>query len=538
MRLSSAALSCALKSSLFAIGMAALSVSPVLAADGATVTLAQGTLQGSAGDGLMHFMGVRYAESPAGDMRWKPPVPVAAGTGTADATKPGAGCAQGKSPWGVPSSAEDCLFLNLTVPGAPADLAFWQKKPVMVWFHGGGFSGGSGDLYNADALAREGNVIVVTVNFRLGALGELAHPALDAEDHVGGNYGLLDQLQSLRWVRDNVASFGGDPNNVTIFGESSGAIGIYTEIASPLAAGLFQKAIIESGAPADEPLATAEDQGKTLAQKVGCPTDATAAAADCLRKAPVDKLVANEALPIATIVDGKLLPTSINDALKSGHYNHVPAINGTNHDEGNLFAAFMFDLSGPALKAADYDKALGIAGGFIARVGYPASEFAAVRKQYPVASYKVPGLAAAQVMTDGLVACPAFDASAEMAKNAPTYEYEQADLNAPSIVAGPISFPYRAAHFSELQYLFDLSSITIKGTPAMTPAQLAMGKQMRAYWADFAWNGDPNGKGLPRWQKVDAAYGPVQSIAPAATRSVDTFAREHQCSFWDGLTRQ
>jgi para-nitrobenzyl esterase len=231
---------------------------------------------------------------------------------------------------------------------------------------------------------------------------------------VSGNYGLLDQFQSLRWVRDNIASFGGDPNNVTVFGESSSAIGIYSELASPLAAGLFQKAIIESGAPADESLATAEEQGKTLAQKVGCPTDASAAAAACLRKAPVDKLVAAQALPIATIVDGKLLPTSILDALKSGHYNHLPVINGTNHDEGNLFAAFMFDLSGAPLKAADYDKALGTAGGFIARVGYPSSEIPTVGKQYPVGSYKVPGLAAAQVMTDSLVACPAFDASAEM----------------------------------------------------------------------------------------------------------------------------
>jgi len=538
MRLWSAARRCAATGSFVIAVLAAFAGGTALAADGPQVTLAQGTLTGTSGSGLMHFMGVRYAVAPTGNLRWMPPVPVAAGTGTIDASKPGAACPQGKSPWGFQSGNEDCLFLNLTVPGTAADMGFWQKKPVMVWFHGGGFSGGSGDLYNADALAREGNVIVVTVNFRLGALGELAHPALDAESHVGGNYGLMDQMQSLRWVRDNIASFGGDPNNVTIFGESSGAIGIYTEIASPLAAGLFQKAIIESGAPADESLATAEDQGKALAQKVGCPTDASAAAAACLRKAPVDKLLAAEALPIATIVDGKFLPTSIGEALKSGHYNHVPVINGTNHDEGNLFAAFMYDLSGAPLKAADYDKALGAAGGFIARVGYPASEIPVVRKQYPVDGYKVPALAAAQVMTDGLVACPAFDSSQEMAKNAVTYEYEQADLNAPSIVAGPISFPYRAGHFSELQYIFDLSSITIKGTPALTSAQKQMGSEMRAYWANFARTGDPNGKGLPRWQDVGGKTGPVEQFRPEGTRSITSFGKEHQCGFWAGLTRQ
>jgi para-nitrobenzyl esterase len=522
----------------FMITALAFAGNGALAADRPEVTLAQGTLIGTAGAGLMHFMGVRYAEAPTGNLRWMPPVLVAAGTGTVDAGKPGAACPQAKSPWGFPSSNEDCLFLNLTVPGAAADMGFWERKPVMVFFHGGGFSGGSGDLYNADALAREGDVIVVTVNFRLGALGEFAHPALDAEDHVGGNYGLLDQLQSLRWVRDNIAKFGGDPNNVTVFGESSGAIGIYTEIASPLAAGLFQKAIIESGAPADESLATAEGQGKTLAQKVGCPTDATPAAAACLRQVPVDKLVGAEALPIATIVDGKLLPEPIEAALKDGHYNHIPVISGTNHDEGNLFAAFMFDLSGAPLKAADYDRAIGMASDFIARVGYPKSEVPAVRKEYPVAAYKAPGLAAAQLMTDGLVACPAVDASAEMARFAPVYEYEQADENAPSIVAPPISFPYHAAHFSELQYIFDLSSITIKGTPPLTADEQAMAREMRAYWANFARTGDPNGRGLPRWPAVDGRHGPVQSLRPVGTRPIKSFSRAHRCGFWAGLMRQ
>ncbi len=141
----------------------------------------------------------------------------------------------------------------------------------MVFFHGGGFTGGSGDVYDADALARENNVIVVTVNYRLGALGFFAHPALDAEDHVIANYGLLDQQQSLRWVRDNIAAFGGNPDNVTIFGESAGAIAVYTHIVSPMAAGLFQKAIIESGATADETLQTAEDQGKTWPRKWAAP---------------------------------------------------------------------------------------------------------------------------------------------------------------------------------------------------------------------------------------------------------------------------
>ena len=504
---------------------------PTRAADGPQVTLAQGTLVGTAASDLMHFMGVRYAEPPVGDLRWKPPVAIGSGTATADATKPGAGCAQGKSPWGSPSNAEDCLFLNVTVPGAAKDMGFWQKKPVMVFFHGGGFTGGSGDVYNADDLASENDVIVVTVNYRLGALGFFAHPALDAEGHVSANYGLLDQQQSLRWVRDNIAAFGGDPDNVTVFGKSAGAIAIYTHLVSPMAAGLFQKAIIESGAPADETLQTAEDQGKALAEKVGCPGDASAAAADCLRKVPAEQLVKAEATPIATIIDGKLLTQPILDSLKAGHYNRVPVINGTNHNEGNLIAAFMFDLSGTPLAAKDYDKALSIVGGFIPRVGYPDAAIPAVAKAYPLANYKVPGLAAAQVITDGVIACPAWEANRIMASFSPTYEYEMADTDARSIVAGPVSFPYGAGHFSELQYLFDLSSITIAGTPAMTDEQKELGKQMRAYWAAFARTGKPDGAGLPAWPAIEAGKtDPVQSLNKPKSMTVSDFAAAHQCT--------
>lgn len=513
-----------------------LSGSASFAADAPRVTLAQGTLTGAGGDGISHFKGVRYAEPPVGALRWKPPVPVAAGTANLDASKPGAGCAQGKSPWGTPSTAEDCLFLNITVPGKPAEMGFWQRKPVMVFFHGGGFTGGSGDVYDADALASENDVIVVTVNYRLGALGMFAHPALDGEDHVVANYGLLDQQQSLRWVRDNIAAFGGDPGNVTVFGESAGAIAIYAHIASPLGAGLFQKAIIQSGAPADETLAAAEEQGKALAQKVGC-TDA-ASAADCLRAVPADKLVAAQATPIAIIIDGKLLQAPIAETLKSGRYNRVPVINGTNHDEGNLIAAFMFDLSGTPLKAEDYDKALAGIGGFIPRVGYTDAAIPGIAATYPAAKYDVPGLAAAQVITDGVIACPAYAANRVMSAFAPSFEYEMADTDARSIVAPPVSFPYRAGHFSELQYLFDLSAITLPGTPAMTPAQEALGKQMRAYWANFARSGDPGGEGVPQWPPFAGKDGPVQSLNTAATRPTGDFAREHQCAFWETVARR
>jgi para-nitrobenzyl esterase len=306
-----------------------------------------------------------------------------------------------------------------------------------------------------------------------------------------------------------------------------------------MAAGLFQKAIIESGATADETLQTAEDQGKTLAQKVGCPEDASPAAAECLRKAPVDTLISAEATPIATIIDGKLLTGPIADSLKAGEYNRVPVINGTNHDEGNLIAGFMFDLSGAPLAAKDYDKALQGIASFIPRVGFTDAAIPAVAKTYALSKYKVPGLAAAQVITDGVIACPAYETNRIMAKYSPTFEYEMADTDARSVVAPPISFPYRAGHFSELQYLFDLSSITLKGTPDMTDAQRALGKQMRAYWANFARSGNPNGKGVPAWPQFEQAQaGPVQSLNKPQSHSVSNFAAEHQCAFWRTVERK
>lgn len=522
-----------------AVTLTLFAASTTSASDAPQVKLGQEALVGTSSPGLSKFMGIRYAQAPTGDLRWKPPVPAAATTGTVDTTKPGPGCPQGKSPWGMPSSNEDCLFLNVTVPNDGTGTKFWQRKPVMVFFHGGGFTGGSGDVYNADKLASESGVIVVTVNYRLGALGFFAHPALDAEDHAVGNYGLLDQLQSLRWVRDNIAAFGGDPNNVTIFGESAGAIGIYAHLVSPMAAGLFQKAIIESGATADETLQTAEDQGKTLAEKVGCPAEANSEAADCLRKAPVGKLVSAEATPIAVIIDGKLLTRPIADSLKAGEYNRVPVVNGTNHDEGNLIAAFMFDLSGEPLAAGDYDKALQGIGSFIARVGFSDAAIPAIKNAYPLSRYKTPGLAAAQVITDGVIACPAYETSRIMAKYSSTFQYEMADTYAPSIVAPPVSFPYRAGHFSELQYLFDLGTITIKGAPDMTNAQIALGKQMRAYWTNFARTGNPSGEGVPVWpQFQQARSGPVQSLNKPQSRSVSNFAEEHQCGFWETVQRR
>jgi para-nitrobenzyl esterase len=233
------------------------------------------------------------------------------------------------------------------------------------------------------------------------------------------------------------------------------------------------------------------------------------------------------------------LPAPIAQLLDEGRFNAVPLMNGTNHDEGNLIAGFMFDLSGAPLKKEDFGKAVAIIGGFIPRVGYPSASYGAVSAIYDPGKYDAPGLAAAQVITDGVIACPALKSSRSIAAhNVPVYEYEMADTNAPSIVAGPISFPSRAGHFSELQYIFDLSSITIKGTPPLSDAQKALGRQMRGYWAAFARFGNPNTAGLPEWKPLSAATGaPVQSLNTPQSRGVTNFSTYHQCDTWQGLVR-
>ncbi len=497
-----------------------------------TVTIGQGTLTGADVNGVSAFLGVRYALPP---QRWRPPVPVGAGSGAVDATKPGADCAQGPSPWGSASTAEDCLFLNIYAPRSPDGPHFWQGLPVMVWLHGGGFVGGAGRAYDPTEMVTAGNVIVVTVNYRLGALGHFAHPALDGEGHLAGNYNLMDQQLAFRWLRDNIAAFGGNPSNITIFGESAGAIAVYAHIASPLATGLFQKAIIESGAPADIPLAAAEDASLAFSKKVGCEEGAPEKVASCLRGLSVETILKNQATPIATIVDGKLSPQPAIDALKKGEFNRVPLINGTNHDEGNLIAAFFFDISGKPLEAAGYDGALKLIGGFIPQVGYRDSDIPGVAASYKLDAFASPDLAAAQVITDGVIACPAYEMNRAIAAHAPVWEYEFADQDAPEIVAGPISFPYRAAHFSELQYLFDLSSITRPGSATLSPDQRKLSAQMIRYWTNFAWTGDPNDRNSPQWPPFGSDGNPVQSLDKPASGPTTQFGAYHKCDFWRQL---
>ncbi|MFL6714693.1 MAG: carboxylesterase family protein, partial [Sulfurifustis sp.] len=204
------------------------------------VNTENGVVRGAATESVAKFLGIPYAAPPVGELRWQPPHPAAGWTGVRDVTQFAPHCPQAASPFGLASTTEDCLYLNVYTP-AHIDRGQEHRKPVMVWIHGGALVVGQSDDYDPTKFVERGDVVVVTINYRLGALGFLAHPALSAEspDHVSGNYGFLDQQAALQWVRRNIDRFGGDPDNVTIFGESAGGLSTHTQLASPLAHGLF-----------------------------------------------------------------------------------------------------------------------------------------------------------------------------------------------------------------------------------------------------------------------------------------------------------
>lgn len=295
-----------------------------------------------AGSTARIFRGIPYAAPPVGDLRWKPPQPAGAWTQVRDATRWPDRCPQGQSSMGVGSQiSEDCLYLNVVTAAKDAG----AKQPVMVFYHGGGLTSGTGNstTYNHPKLPNQG-VVVVTVNSRLGPFGYLAHPALAAEGRGSGNYGTLDIRASLEWVRDNIAAFGGDPQNVTIFGESGGGVKVTSQLASPLSAGLFHRAIVQSGSALitpqrSTPKAAAEARGVALATALGAPQDAGALAAmraakweDVLAAAGQAKFVAG------VVVDGDVIPAPVHELFAQGRQNKVPLIVGANEGEASLRA--------------------------------------------------------------------------------------------------------------------------------------------------------------------------------------------------------
>ncbi|MGH7223246.1 MAG: carboxylesterase/lipase family protein, partial [Gemmataceae bacterium] len=472
-----------------------------------TVQTADGPVTGTVTDTIGTFLGIPYAAPPAGSLRWMPPQPPTPWTTPLDATQFGSECPQEGG-----STDEDCLFLNVYVPTKALEHARSHRYPVMFWVHGGGYTTGAGGYEDPTRLVTMGNVIVVTINYRLGALGFLAHPALSAESPYGGsgNYGIMDQQFAMQWVQQNIAAFGGNPKNVTIFGESAGGNSMFVNLVSPTAAGLFRRMIIESGSyePVLPTLSGAEAAGMTFAGDVGC-GDQTAA---CLRSVPVQTLLNNQpvigillGLVLTPNIDGYVLPESIGTALAGGDFNRVPVIDGTNHDEFRGYVALLFDLIGGPITTAEYPSVVGTLAGVIVGGNGPA-----ILAEYPSADYPSPDLALGTWVTDYLFSCHALQADDSMVKFTQTRACEFADENAPVNGMPPVSFPYGAYHSAELQYLSGATP-----NPAFTSDQVELSDRMISYWTRFAKNGNPGEGWKPLSRTGDGFF---ESLVPPVPR--------------------
>src|SRR6266702_3129251 len=407
----------------------------------------KGAVQGFFTADAREFLGIPYAAPPVGALRWRPPRPPAPWHGVRAATSYAPQCSQSSSAFGQASTSEDCLYLNVFTPATSKA----RNLPVMVWVHGGSLLTGESNDYNPAGLVRHG-VVVVTINYRLGALGFLADAALASRPGgPSGDYGLMDQQAALRWVQRNIGGFGGDPGDVTLFGESAGGLSTLAQLVSPGARGLFQRAIVESGTYqlTQQPLATAEAAGAAFATKAGCSSNTAA----CLRGLPVSTILSSQdPIGYTPDVDGAVLRQSIGTALASGQFDRVPVMIGTNRDEYRLFVAIV-ELLGGRVTAANYQNMIANT------LNVPAAAAAAIAARYPLSHFSSPAVALGAVGTDAIFGCHALTAEESLSRYVPTYAYEFNDENAPELFLQPVSFPYGAAHASELQYLFGLTTV-------------------------------------------------------------------------------
>jgi len=491
---------------------------PVVAVDGGRV--AGSTEAGAAA--LSVFRGIPFAAAPVGALRWRAPQPVARWRGTRPATAFGARCMQqplfSDMMFRSPGISEDCLYLNVWSPAVPAGRTAAMparrtaaRLPVLVYIHGGGFVAGDGSerRYDGAALARRG-IVVVTLNYRLGAFGFLAHPALTAESprHASGNYGLLDQVAALDWVKRNIAAFGGDPARITIGGESAGSMSVSVLMASPLSRGSIAGAIGESGAAmqkhSPQPLAALEAKGTAFAAAIGA-NDLAA-----LRALPADRLLAAQAaaadLPARPVVDGYLLTEAPAVTFAAGRAAHVPLLVGSNSQEAP--AAALLGEAAPTLAA--------YRAGLARRLGTGAD---AVFALYPARSDADVLAMATAVASDDFLALPTwkwFDL--QRRSGAPTYLYNYERVR-PRFLADPGSrAAWGAVHSAEIEYA--LGNLDTNPIYAWTAADRQVSATMSGYWANFVATGDPNGAGLPVWPRAAADEAAIRrQIIDVDTRS-------------------
>lgn len=515
-----------------------LGVSSVLAAGAGTnpaiVKADEGAVRGVIGDGVLEFKGIPYAQPPVGKLRWAMPQPVKPWHGVLDATKYKSECPQLER-YGLTEASydENCLYLNVTTPydGKPVGGA---KHAVIVWIHGGAFVGGSSSLYPLAHLARAGNVVVVSMNYRLGVFGFMADPAFGAA-HNGG-YGLEDQRAALRWVKRNIAAFGGNPDNVTIAGESAGAASVCMHILAPKETkGLFEKAIVQSAGCAT-PLPTVkqgEKVGEKVAALVGC--DDRAKMLSCLRSKPVKELLeagfkvqGSSIVTFLPVIGAETVPQEGQQAISEGKFVHVPVIMGGTRDELRLYIAYAIQAGQKVTKDNYVD---------LLRDTY-GDKTDAVLREYPLGDYSSAPAALGTVWSDfrpdvGINNCIYLQTAQLLRQSVPVYEFVFADSNAPPVTENP-GFEMGAVHSSELPYFFPHFDNTTKlAGPDLAPASQRLADQMVAYWTSFAKTDHPSAPDSPKWKPFEGG-DTVMNFEPGKMGNINAGV-EHKCAFWKSL---
>ncbi len=526
---------------LFAFAGSVSALSPAL------IETASGTVSGVTENGMRAYLGIPYAKPPVGRLRWMPPEKPAAWSGVLKADHVKDRCLQNRDlgSFAKEGGSEDCLYLNVYAP--EKETGSEKKKPVFVWIHGGGLLVGAGSDYNPEFLVKDGGAVAVTFNYRLGTLGFLSEPHLDKEKKSAAvNYGFMDQTAALKWVKENIAAFGGDPENITIAGESSGGHSVFTQMAAPSAAGLFHKAIVMSGgnvvnrypgvaAPLDR--RRASELGTGLAKKLGCETNT----AECLRSRPAEEIVKIQSpyTMRTQIIDGTYLPLSYAEAFESGRFNRVPLLHGSNRDEGDFFSSNIEELTGQPITEKNYpDFVRGLFGPMGSEISVTEAEKSemkdkarAVLRAYPAENYATPAEAFSAVATDAIFACPARHIDEVLSRWIPVHAYEFADRTAPSY-APSRSFPMRAAHTYEMPYLFRNFHGNTSASTELNDDQKKLSDLMVQVWT----HPEKAEAIVPGWHVFDAGKENFMTFAlPESRERTGRFSREHSCGFWTGI---
>jgi para-nitrobenzyl esterase len=526
--------------------------------NGPVVRTNEGWVRGYTQDGVHRFLGIPYAAPPVGPLRWQPPQPVAAWRHTLDATQYGNICAQ-VTTLGVfagPASVdEDCLYLNVFVSAGRQLGPRGARRPVLVWIHGGGNVDGASNDYDGSKLATGGplgtETVVVTTNYRLGLFGFLAHPALNSEGHLYANYGIMDIQAVLRWVQRNIDSFGGDPNNVALGGQSAGASDTGANMISPLASGLFHRAILQSSPTSTyPPLSVGMSRGMGFAAAAGC-NGTGADAAACLRGLSAQEVLAlqgtaNANGPYVTgpMVDGTVIPLSPREAWSSGRFNRVPVMGGNVKDEANFGIGITEYFTGPPqtpMTAEDMVRLVtrtysGPAGPGGTPPNYPPGTAEAVLARYPVSNYPSAQLAYNALSTDA-GACRSVFVERLLSAWVPVYAYQFDYRDAPYYFPAMPGFVPLAAHTIDIQFLFPLWHGGILGIAhPLNASETALSDQLVGFWTKFARTGNPNGSGNSPWPRfLPNDQQMLSQSLSLSTMTADQYAASHQCAFWDTL---